>query len=307
MNRQSVLVTSECNVITEYSSQYNRVCRVEIDCLRINQSSWFFEATSVLLSRVQKELKAETFAIAESQVTRQKLADESKPDNKVRYVLRLFSDGPKEYDLLLRIFSLGRDGYWRRTILEKSGAHPHGTILDIACGTGLVTYSFANRGCYVVGVDVTKEMLRQAMALPSYKNSDVDFVLARAENLPLKDNSFDAATISLALRNVSSQVETLSEMTRCVKSGKPVMSLDFARPKGRIFNFFYRVYIFKVLPSFGRLISRHWKVIFLYLANSIEKSRDPEKIKETMEAVSLKACEAKRMTHGTTALVSGTK
>jgi demethylmenaquinone methyltransferase/2-methoxy-6-polyprenyl-1,4-benzoquinol methylase len=260
-----------------------------------------------LLSRVQKRLESETFAIAESQVTRQKANDESKPDNKIRYVLRLFSDGPKEYDLLLRIFSLGRDSYWRRTILQKSGAKSNSTILDIACGTGLVTYAFANRGCYVVGIDVTSEMLRQAKALPSYRNADVDFVLARAENLPLRDNSFDAASISLALRNVSSQVETISEMKRCLKPGKPAMSLDFAQPKGSTFNFFYRIYIFKVLPSFGRLVSKHWKVIFLYLANSIEKSRDPEKIKETMEGLGLKDCEAKRMTHGTTALVSGIK
>lgn len=252
-------------------------------------------------------MKGESFAIAESQLTREPIEVVTEPDKKVSYVRRLFSEGPGEYDFLLKILSFGRDNYWRNCMHAKANLEGNSTILDIACGTGLVTYSFARKGAYVVGVDVTKEMLKQAMNLDSYGRSDVDFVLARAENLPFKDDCFDSSMISLALRNVSSQVETLSEMRRCTKKGKPVMSLDFTRPKGRLFKYFYNFYIFKVLPAIGRMISKHWKTIFLYLANSIQKSRDPEKIRETMESIGLNDTGIQRLTHGTTALVSGTK
>jgi demethylmenaquinone methyltransferase / 2-methoxy-6-polyprenyl-1,4-benzoquinol methylase len=253
-------------------------------------------------------LQGESFTIAESQITREAPRVETEPDKKVSYVRRLFSEGPGEYDFLLKILSFGRDKYWRDCMREKARLKTNSTVLDIACGTGLVTYTFARmEKAFTVGVDVTREMLRQAISLDSYKKYDVDFVLARAENLPFRDECFDASTISLALRNVSSQVETLSEMRRCTKQGREVMSLDFARPRGKLFRPFYNFYIFKILPSIGRLISRHWKTIFLYLANSIQKSRDPEKIKETMESIGLANTEIRRLTHGTTALVSGRK
>lgn len=252
-------------------------------------------------------MKTDSFAIAQSQLTREPSDTAAEPDKKVNYVRRLFSEGPDEYDFLLKILSLGRDNYWRRSMVQKAESRESNMVLDIACGTGLVTYAFAKTGAYVVGIDVTREMLKHAIELREYRIFDVDFILARAENLPLQPDVFDASTISLALRNVSSQVETLSEMRRCTKKGKPVMSLDFARPRGHLFKPFYRFYIFRVLPTFGLVISKHWKVIFLYLANSIEKSRDPERIKETMECIGLNDSSVKRMTHGTTALVSGIK
>jgi demethylmenaquinone methyltransferase/2-methoxy-6-polyprenyl-1,4-benzoquinol methylase len=257
---------------------------------------------------VKFHMSGESYSIAESQLNRQVPTDAAEPDSKVSYVRHLFSEGPHEYDFLLKILSLGRDGSWRNCMREGADLEPNSTILDIACGTGLVTYAFARKdGAYAVGVDVTMEMLRQAIRLDSYKKSDVDFVLARAENLPFRNECFDASMISLALRNVSSQVETLSEMSRCTKRGRIVMSLDFARPRGKFFGPFYNFYIFKVLPSIGRLISKHWKIIFLYLANSIQKSRDPEKIEETMNSIGLVDTKIKRLTHGTTALVSGRK
>jgi demethylmenaquinone methyltransferase / 2-methoxy-6-polyprenyl-1,4-benzoquinol methylase len=249
----------------------------------------------------------QSFTIAQSQVTRETSETSAGPDKKVSYVMKLFADGPQEYDFLLKILSLGRDKYWRDSIVQKAEPRPGSAFLDIACGTGLVTYSFARTGSYAVGIDVTREMLTRATQLPEYRIYDVDFILARAENLPLRSDIFDASTISLALRNVSSQVETLNEMKRCTKRGKSVMSLDFARPKGRFFSPFYRFYIFRVLPILGLLISKHWNTIFLYLANSIEKSRDPERIKETMDSIGLNDSEVKRMTEGTTALVSGIK
>lgn len=249
------------------------------------------------------------FGIAESQVERKNPEEDhsSRHDRKVNYVIRLFSDGPREYDFLLKILSLGRDNYWRESVVREADIRPGYLVLDIACGTGLLTYQFAGRGARVIGVDVTREMLQRATKLTQYLSCDVDFIQARAENLPLRSDVFDAATISLAMRNVSSQTETLDEMRRCTKEGRKVISLDFTRPKSSLFKPFYYFYIFKLLPAIGLIISRHWNTIFLYLANSIERARDPEQITRTMLKVGLVRASIKRMTHGTTALVSGTR
>ncbi|MGI0079398.1 MAG: ubiquinone/menaquinone biosynthesis methyltransferase [Nitrososphaerales archaeon] len=249
------------------------------------------------------------FDIAESQVEREGPANfnAGRADKKVNYVIRLFSDGPEEYDFLLKILSLGRDNYWRESLIREAAVGHGSLVLDIACGTGLVTYQFADKGVRVVGIDVTKEMLRRATHLAPYAICDVDFIQARAENLPLRSDVFDASTISLAMRNVSSQTETLDEMRRCTKKGCRVISLDFAKPRSSLFKPFYNFYIFKLLPAMGFLISRHWNTIFLYLANSIERAREPEQITWTMQKVGLAKASIRRMTHGVTALVSGTR
>jgi demethylmenaquinone methyltransferase / 2-methoxy-6-polyprenyl-1,4-benzoquinol methylase len=252
-------------------------------------------------------LTQESFEIAKSQIDREVPTVSQRPDRKVSYVRWLFSDGPREYDFLLRVMSFGRDNSWREHIMEEAQIQKGDAFLDVACGPGTVTFEVAERGSCAVGVDVTMEMLRRAISLPKYKSLDVDFILARAENLPLRSDAFDASAISLALRNVSSQRETLGEMRRCTKMDRKVISLDFARPKNPIFKQFYYFYIFRVLPTVGLIISRHWNTILLYLANSIQRSRDPENIRGTMEQIGLQKPSIKRLTYGITSLVSGTK
>lgn len=228
-------------------------------------------------------------------------------DRKVKFVMYLFADGPKEYDFLLKILSLGRDGYWRDAIVGAAGPTSGSMVLDLACGTGLVTYNFAARGARVVGIDVTREMLVRASQLRTSRITDVDFIQARAENLPLRESSFDCATISLALRNVSSIAACLEEMGRCVKPGGRVISMDFTRPKDKVFRQFYYFYISQFLPLLGLIISRHWNGIFAYLANSIKRSMTPESISIIMRDTGLNQPSIRRMTHGVTALVSATK
>lgn len=230
-------------------------------------------------------------------------------DRKAKFVMYLFSEGPREYDFLLKILSLGRDDYWRESIIEKARIPRGGKVLDIACGTGLVSFQFASQNSMVVGVDVTREMLQRANALKKKiaGNPDLNLIQARAENLPLRADSFDCATISLATRNVTSVQETFKEMGRCVREGRPVISMDFTKPRGRVFGPFYNFYTFRVLPAFGLVISRHWNGIFAYLARSIERSKTPEQLSIIMEETGLKDVEVKRMTRGVTALVSGYK
>ncbi len=100
----------------------------------------------------------------------------------------LFSEGPREYDFLLKILSMGRDNYWRNSIIEKTNLPARAKVLDIACGTGLVSFQFAARNDMVVGVDVTREMLLRANDLryETGSNFDLNLIQARAENLPLR-------------------------------------------------------------------------------------------------------------------------
>ena len=204
-------------------------------------------------------------------------------DAKARYVRTLFSNVPLEYDILLSLLSFGQDKRWRAFVVNQARPRSNERILDVATGTGLLAADFArivSGDGSVVGLDITLSMLKTARwRLQSKGLGDkVDWVLARAENLPFRDNCFASASISLALRNVSSAQLTFREMSRATGPGGIVISLDFARPPNRVFQVFYYDYLLGLFPFFGRMVSEAWGRTLSYLGRSILKARTGEQI-----------------------------
>jgi demethylmenaquinone methyltransferase / 2-methoxy-6-polyprenyl-1,4-benzoquinol methylase len=199
-------------------------------------------------------------------------------DSKARYVRSLFSKVPLEYDLLLGLLSFGQDRKWRAFVVQQAEPRSDSIVLDVATGTGLLAADFAssiaNTGL-VVGVDLTLTMLQTAKERLRRKglSGRTDWVLARAESLPFRDDSFRSASISLALRNVSDARLTFREMARATTPGGVVISLDFARPPNRVFRLFYYDYLLGLFPVFGRIVSKAWGRTLSYLGRSILKSR----------------------------------
>jgi ubiquinone/menaquinone biosynthesis C-methylase UbiE len=89
-------------------------------------------------------------------------------------------------------------------------------VLDIPCGTGVVTRLAAERvgpkGA-VAGLDVNHAMLAVARSVPS-SGSAIEWHEANAESLPLADGSFDVVLSSLGLQFVADKVSALREMRR---------------------------------------------------------------------------------------------
>jgi demethylmenaquinone methyltransferase / 2-methoxy-6-polyprenyl-1,4-benzoquinol methylase len=208
-------------------------------------------------------------------------------DSKARYVRGLFSKVPLEYDLLLGLLSFGQDRKWRAFVVEHAQPLPDSLVLDVATGTGLLAADFANaitNHGLVIGVDLTLSMLQTARERLRQKGltERTDWVLARAENLPFRDDCFTSATISLALRNVSDARLTFREMARATTPGGVVISLDFARPPNRAFRLFYYDYLLGLFPIFGRIVSKAWGRTLSYLGRSILKSRTGNQIAALM-------------------------
>jgi demethylmenaquinone methyltransferase / 2-methoxy-6-polyprenyl-1,4-benzoquinol methylase len=233
-------------------------------------------------------------------------------DVKARYVRTLFSKVPLEYDILLGLLSFGQDRRWRAYVVNRTRPTSDERILDVATGTGLLAADFAriiSRDGFVVGVDLTLSMLKTARERLRERNvgDKVDWVLARAENLPFRDDCFGSASISLALRNVSSAQMTFREMSRATVQGGVVISLDFARPQNRLFQVFYYDYLLGLFPFFGRLVSEAWGRTLSYLGRSILKARTGEQIATLLKQEGLVDAVSVPLTAGIVCAVYGRK
>jgi len=82
---------------------------------------------------------------------------------KVKFVQTIFTDVETEYDRLLHLMTLTFDSVWRNRMLSKIDFRQEVRVLDLACGTGLVTFELGHRatpGSIVVGLDLSPAMLR---------------------------------------------------------------------------------------------------------------------------------------------------
>ena len=233
-------------------------------------------------------------------------------DYKAHYVRSLFSRIPIEYDSLLGLLAFGQDRRWRALVVERADPDPDGLTLDVATGTGLVASEFAELmrpNGLVVGVDLTLSMLQTAKGRMKTRglHDRTAWVLSRAENLPFKEGCFASASISLALRNVSDAAKTLAEMARVTRRGGVVVSLDFARPRNRLFRLFYYDYLLGLFPLVGRMVSKAWAATLSYLGRSILRSRTGEQIAELMSKQGLEDAKSVGLTMGVVCLVYGRK
>ncbi|OLD55763.1 hypothetical protein AUI46_03630 [archaeon 13_1_40CM_2_52_13] len=233
-------------------------------------------------------------------------------DAKARYVRSLFSKVPLEYDILLGLFSFAQDKRWRAYVVNRIRPVGRERILDVATGTGLLAADFArvvSRDGFVVGVDLTLSMLKTARWRLEARNvgDKVDWVLARAENLPFRNDCFGSSSISLALRNVSNAQLTFREMARATVPGGFVISLDFARPRNRLFRLFYYDYLLGLFPVFGRMVSEAWGRTLSYLGRSILRARTGEQIATLLSEEGLVDAVSVPLTAGIVCAVYGRK
>lgn len=109
----------------------------------------------------------------------------------------------------------------QQRLLELAAAQPGERVLDIACGTGLITFPIAKQvgaDGAVLGTDISDEMVngcREAALRRGCGNAT--FQRMGAEELQLEDATFDLALCSLGLMYVPEPAEALREMQRVLK------------------------------------------------------------------------------------------
>lgn len=223
----------------------------------------------------------------------------------------LFDSIAPYYDLINSLTSFGRHHYWRRALIELSGVYQGGTVLDVCCGTGVITLGLAEKAGprgKVIGVDFSKEMLRVARRNQekSKYGANIELIAADALKLPFTDNTFDCAVIGYGLRNVADLKQALLEIKRVIKPGARLASLELAHPCLPVFKQLYYLYLNRWIPFIGQLLTGN-KPAYQYLDESIRNYPHQHKITELFCKLGFLNPRCHELTFGIASIHTGTK
>ena len=110
-------------------------------------------------------------------------------------------------------------------IIEFAGARSEDTVLDVACGPGIVTCAFAEVVGQATGIDLTPAMIERARALQQDRAiSNVAWSIGDVSSLPFTDQSFSLVISRYAFHHLTDPVQVFREMKRvCRPRGKVVL------------------------------------------------------------------------------------
>lgn len=146
-------------------------------------------------------------------------------------------------------------------------------VVDLACGSGLLTEELANNGWKVVAMDITKEMLN----IVKKKNiPGVEIIRGNANKLSFDNNEFNGVFTRLSFHHFEDPQNVMREIKRIIKNDGIIVIGD--------------------ILSVGNIKARK-------LHNAIEKLRDPshtncfskEEIINFGEKIGLQLCEYKEL------------
>jgi demethylmenaquinone methyltransferase/2-methoxy-6-polyprenyl-1,4-benzoquinol methylase len=232
-------------------------------------------------------------------------------EEKAGRVANVFHSVAARYDLMNDLMSGGVHRLWKRFTIELAAARPGQTILDIAGGTGDLSYAFAKKvgpDGLVVLADINESMLNVGRDRLTDRGiaGNLQYAQADAQYLPFPDNTFDCITIAFGLRNVTDKDLALRSMLRVLKPGGRLLVLEFSKPQNPLLEKAYDTYSFKLLPFMGKVVANDADS-YRYLAESIRMHPDQETLKGMMDAAGFVNTEYHNMTGGVVALHKGIK
>lgn len=112
-------------------------------------------------------------------------------------------------------------------ITEFIGPSQSDVILDVGCSYGYISSFLAKKAKFVVGVDISKTMLKRfKKRMESLNIKNVDGILCDVENLCFKDSSFDGIVAAAILEHVCDPYSVVEESKRVLKeNGRAVFDV----------------------------------------------------------------------------------
>jgi demethylmenaquinone methyltransferase/2-methoxy-6-polyprenyl-1,4-benzoquinol methylase len=242
--------------------------------------TWTDYPTMTMDKLTENSTQQTTFHLPPHPTLKQYYADEKERRSHLNQV---FDASARHYDDINWAMSLGTGQRYRRQALQRAGLDVGMSVLDVGCGTGLMTQPAAEmvgpRGL-VVGVDPSIGMLQEAT-----RWNRVDWAIqGTAECLPVPDNSFDLLSMSYMLRHVSDLLVAFRECMRVLKPGGVLVILEITPPRLWLAYHLLKMYLKFVVPTITRVgtVSRNDQRLMKYYWDTIDQCVPPETIREAM-------------------------
>jgi ubiquinone/menaquinone biosynthesis C-methylase UbiE len=114
-------------------------------------------------------------------------------------------------------------------MVECAEVRREDTVLDIACGPGIVSCFFAPYASHVTGLDIVPAMLERAKRLQTERGLvNLDWALGESTALPFADDSFDRVVTRFSFHHYMEPQAASAEMVRVCKPGGIVLIADVA-------------------------------------------------------------------------------
>ena len=120
------------------------------------------------------------------------------------------------------------------TLIEMSQVSEKDSVLDLACGSGIVSCAFARHAGHVTGIDITTEMLEQARRLQVQNGlTNIEWILGDVDPLKFDDDQFSIVLSRFSFHHFLAYKSVFEEMVRVCRPGGVVIAVDVLLPDGK--------------------------------------------------------------------------
>lgn len=226
---------------------------------------------------------------------------------KSQKVRAVFNSVARRYDVMNDLMSLGVHRLWKREFVGMMDPRPHRTLLDLAGGTGDISFLWRRKGGGpVLLTDINAQMLSVGRGRAEERGlvGGIGFAVTDAEALPMADRSVDRVSIAFGLRNCTDKDRVLAEARRVLKPGGRFFCLEFSKLQVAVAAPLYERWSFAALPAIGERVAKD-RESYQYLAESIRMFPDQETLAGMMRNAGLERVIYRNLTGGIAAIHAG--
>jgi demethylmenaquinone methyltransferase/2-methoxy-6-polyprenyl-1,4-benzoquinol methylase len=198
--------------------------------------------------------------------------------------------------------SLGRDGAWKKALVNSLPDFPSPLCVDLACGTGDLSFLLAEKypGGRIVGLDLSGPMID--LARERNRCGNVRFARMDMSAPGFSAGTVDVVTGGYALRNATELGPVLDEVRRILKPGGVAAFLDFAKPATRFLQAPERWLLAAWCGFWGLALHADPGIHGGYIASSLSSFPDRSMLRELIVSRGLEPVSSRRFFLGITEL-----
>jgi demethylmenaquinone methyltransferase/2-methoxy-6-polyprenyl-1,4-benzoquinol methylase len=230
-----------------------------------------------------------------------------------QYMVDLFVKQAKNYDFHDDVYGLYAHRFWMRQamkVIDKQVAGKENVqMLDLACGTGFVTFKAAKRypSIKIDAFDLSPDMLNVTKARKEKFFPDRDIKIWQGDSeVPFGENKYDLITVSFAWRNFANKNLATKNVFNALKPGGLFIIQDLTKPERNPIKGLYLFYMKRILPIFTRILGTEKSADEWLLKSVIMMPKNAE-IAEILKTAGLTDVKWKSMSFGIACLVWGYK